>query len=233
MTDVLVHGFLISLGASILALLIAMALESCRRPKLLIGKTHCIKRRHPFGHKNPLIKSLLVDVENKQMPCLLKWAWDRNPAQDCRAKIEFLYKNGERALEKEMTGRWASTPEPIAPVLYPSSINEDIPKVVTILDPNREQPSVIIGPGRTERLDVVFRINDEEFPEQKETYQYCWGWNNEGYMFDHRPEKWKLPARQFIARITVTSGGQSTTADFKIINDLGFGQFRLERVPTR
>ena len=231
-TETILWGFAMSLFASVVALLLAMLLERYRRPVLFIGNPSVKKQRLCIDNKNPLTKITLVDVGNKPMPRLLKWAWDRNPAQDCRAKIEFLYHNGECALERPMEGRWTNTPQPITPVLYPLSDKRES-QIIQILDPSRIQPSVVIGPGRTETLDVVFRINDEEFPDRRDDYKHCWGWNNEGYMHRHMPKDWKLREGLFLARITVASGGQSTTADFKIINDLGFGQFRLEKVPTQ
>ena len=231
-TETVFYGIATSFLASIIALLLAMFLERYRRPVLFIDNPNVKQLSLCIDCKNTLTKVTTVDVGNKPMPRPLRWAWDRNPAHDCRAKIEFLYEKGERALEKAMVGRWTNTPEPITPVLYPSGKEQESP-ISQILDPSRIQPSVVIGPGRAETLDVVFRINDEEFRDRRDDYKHCWGWNNEGYRHRHMPKDWKLPEGQFIARITVASGGQSTTADFKIINDLGFGQFRLERVPTR
>src|SRR5262249_728606 len=83
-----------------------------------------------------------------------------------------------------------------------------------------------VYPGETQLLDVAIRAdNDAE----------CYGWNNEAYFStpQWRNPNWKLPSARYLVRIEVVSSGQKYGDGFRLINDVGRTDFRLDQTTVQ
>jgi hypothetical protein len=202
------------LGA-IIAILTTIFVEYLRRPhlQLTIGTSEDQEYiNRPAKHK----RAIRLKVENLPLP---KWAiWmSRNPALQCGGYITFHHIDGQNVFGRSMIIRWPDSPEPI-PLIFQFN-----GKQAYIMDPARitfEQKKDVF-PGESAIIDVACRYdNDEE----------CYGWNNESYFSDPlwRNPSWKLSKGRYIVYITIVSSGQKCTGLFRLINDVGIKDFRLE-----
>ena len=101
-------SFIGSLFAAALSVFTVVFIEWELRPKIRITREETA----------PLVngrKFLRVNVENCAIGWPLKQIMDRRPAYQVRAKIEFLTEQDRSIFGREMYGRWAGTPEPMAP----------------------------------------------------------------------------------------------------------------------
>lgn len=208
------ESILTILGA-ILAILTTIFVEYLRRPRLQLAIGPVEEQNyigHPANHK----RALRLKVENLPLP---KWAgWmSRNPALQCGGYITFHHLDGQNVFGRSMIIRWPESPEPI-PLIFRIDGKE-----AHILDPARitlEQRKDVF-PGESEIIDVACRYdNDEE----------CYGWNNESYFSDPawRNPSWKLSRGRYLVSITIASSGQKCMGLFRLINDVGIKDFRLE-----
>jgi hypothetical protein len=90
-------SFIISLIASLLAVLITLWIERMRMPKLEIRTGDFANSDNRYSssniHADERWKFFRVEVENKKFPKIISWI-PRQTAENCRGKIEF-YKQGE------------------------------------------------------------------------------------------------------------------------------------------
>jgi hypothetical protein len=164
--------FLISLIASLFAVLIALWIEKLRMPKLIISTNNLANSDNTYTGQRPHTgekwKFFRVEVKNKKFPKPFSWI-PRQTAQNCSGKIEF-YKKEETSPIFSFAGRWSSTPE------IPHIPNEAIVKLL--------QPDPVNIPVEEKEIMDVFvkAASDEE----------AYGWNNESYIHNWRNDNFIL-----------------------------------------
>ena len=77
-----------------------------------------------------------------------------------------------------------------------------------------------IPPGENEEIDIVAKYDNEE---------ECYGWPNDSYKLGWRPEQWKLTKGRYIIKIEVIASGYRLFDVFRVVNDVGMSDFRLEK----
>jgi hypothetical protein len=208
-----VINFLISLGASIVAILVVLWIERQRRPVLLIttGESGEIKEDDPL--KRPPVKWLNVYIHNKSMPRWLLWVYEREPAKTCLAWITFHhYPDGHRVFDREMIARWNETPQP-------EFVFSETEQGQVGLLRNPIQNSVDIPPGEYTDIAVVVKPKDQD---------ECFGWNNDSYLHQWKHPEWELQKKRYIAKVRVKTMGREFTEAFLITNDVPYKDVRLE-----
>jgi hypothetical protein len=201
----------------VITILITIAVEYFRRPRLTLSvespPADFLRRK-----KCPAVdaRHLRLILHNNPLPAFLHWM-ERNPALQCRGEITFHHMDGQDVFGRSMTIRWASSPQPVATQI----IDLDGQVRFRIQDRGRATVDTMdVFPGEEEILDVAARFDEE--PE-------CYGWNNDAYLFNWRNPNWKLPAGRYLVRIVIRSSGQKCYGKFRLINDVGRMDFRLER----
>lgn len=175
-------AFLISLFASLVAIIVTLIIESQKSPKMEIkisSTAHDDKHIQSKGRW----KFFRVEVVNK--PFCFNWMskfLHRETAEGCRAKIEF-YKKGDETLLFSFIGRWASTPEISNPNEYESFYKIQNP------DP------VIISVGNSEKLDIFVKPDGDTC---------AYGWSNASYL-GWKNTNHKLDVGEYLVKITVSS----------------------------
>jgi len=195
MTFQSIASFLISL----LAVFIALLIDRKRLPNLEITASEQANADNTYNPLYPRAgerwKFFRVAVRNKPMPCPLQWI-PRQTAESCSAKIEFFKSDGVELLFT-LNGRWAGTPE-----------LPHIPKDYWILKSLYPDPVPI--PVKTQEfLDVVTKHEKD-----KEAY----AWNNEAYLHNWRPPRYKLGKGDYRVKVTVnTQNGVSFSESFQLV----------------
>jgi hypothetical protein len=204
--------FLINLIAGIVGIVFVLWLERQKRPGLSmkVGIPSTIDEQDVLKRKPTTF--LRVNVHNKTVPKWLAWVYDGEPALSCTGWISFHHLDGQRVFSQEMLARWSETLDP--PPIQITKTDEG--NVARLVNP---QDSVDIPPGESTLLDVCCRFIDEEV---------CYGWNNESYLHNWRNPSRKLDKGRYLARVRVKSGGREFQDVFMIIDDVPFGDFRLE-----
>jgi hypothetical protein len=138
----------------------------------------------------------------------------RSPALQCRGEISFHHLDGQYLFDRLMPARWASTPEPVQTV----GIQNGTP--VAVLDQHKLlTPSRIdIATNEEESVDIAVRFDNDVD---------CYGWNNDSYRYGWRNPAWQIPEGRYLIRVSITSGGQSWSDIFRLINDVPRTDFRL------
>jgi hypothetical protein len=211
-------SFVGSLFAAFLSAFIVFFVEMELRPQISI--TH---EERPFLDEDGR-RFLRVVVSNRALWWPLKLIMDRRPANQVRGVITFLTESNNPvfAPERQMIGRWASTPEPVRPVMI-SQNPGGTPEMTLLLDLSVTRDAVDIGSGASEILDIVMRAPGEEG---------CRGWHNRMIQNPNpRPEdRFELRRGRYHARVRVDVSGRSVDALFRIVCDVGIEDFRLERI---
>jgi hypothetical protein len=194
----------------IISIVITIVVESMRRPQLRLSTLD------PFDFE--LLRSLRLTVKNEDLPRCARWMM-RAPASQCHGKITFHHRDtGHDVFARQMQTRWASQPEPTPLILaMPDGIQ------LRIWDFARLSFGVHadIAPAEAEVLDVAVRFKNEDD---------CYGWNNETYSIaDKHNPKWKLGRGQYLVRVTMVSSGLIFSEIFRLVNDVGQQDFRLEK----
>ena len=206
--------FLINLIAGIVGIFIVLWIERQRRPDLSIavGAPGTIDEKDPL--KRMVTTFLHAKVSNRKIPKWISWAYDGEPALSCEAWVRFFHLDGQPVFEKEMTARWAESPEP-------QLITFDVEggKAAKIIG---YQNTIDIPPADSTQVDIVARIKGDE---------NCYGWNNESYLYNWKHPKWVINPGRYIAVVRVKTGGRQFREAFLIVNDVPFGDFRLESAP--
>ena len=196
----------------IISIVVTIVVESMRRPKLRISIVD------PVDIDRLSLRSLRLKVRNADLPRCARWMM-RAPASRCHGKITFHHHDtGHDVFSRQMQTRWASQPEP-APLIMIMPDGSQHP----IWDLARLDfgLSADIVPGEAEVLDVAVRFKNEGD---------CYGWNNETYSIaDKHNPKWKLGRGQYLVRVTMVSSGLIFSEIFRLVNDVGQQDFRLEK----
>ena len=227
-------NFIINLLAGIVGILVVLWIERQRRPRIFmdVGKHNEIGPNDPLG-RSPA-KWLYVQIHNKGMPRWLAWVYNRESAQSCRAWITFYHLDGNRVYDREMHARWSETPEPNVVVTevsgnrtqadHPTAAPKDLmtiggssdrPCFVRLVN---VQETIDIPPGEHAKVDVVFRMADEDD---------CYGWCNDSYLYNWKHPGWRLEKGRYIAKVRVKTGGKEWVDTFLVENSVPYGDFRL------
>jgi hypothetical protein len=207
-------SFVGSLFAAFLSVFVVIFVEMELRPQIRI-----------LAEATPPVladgrKFLRVMVENRRLWWPLNLIMDRRPVYLARAWITFLTETNDLVFGRRMVGRWSNTPEPIRPL----SVNLTTAGTATIAllrDVTIIRDAADIGSGSSEPLDVVMRAPNEDG---------CRGWNN-GIIENPTaaPEdRFELRRGRYRALVRIDASGRSTYALFRIVCDVGIGDFRLE-----
>jgi len=169
-------------------------------------------------------KFLRVKVTNRALWWPLKLIMDRRSANQVRAWLTFLTETNKPVFdpERRMIGRWASTPEPIRPIMV-SQLDSENPGLAFLLDMSVTRDFIDIGSGNSEILDIVLRNPNEEG---------CAGWHNRIIQNPSpRPEdRFDLRMGRYHVKVRVDVSGRSYCAIFRIVCDVGIEDFRLEDI---
>jgi hypothetical protein len=207
------------LGA-ILAILTTISIELLRKPSLQINT---YKAGEGTYTDRPAKKArfLYLEIENRQLPKIFKWI-SRNAALQCHGTITFHHLDGTDVFGRSMQIRWTNLPEPSPIILLIGD------KVSKIFDPRKFDhfSRVDVYPGESEIMNVASRFDEDE---------ECFGWSNESYYSEPlwRNQNWKLPKGRYLIHISVVSSGEKCEGLFRLINDVGINDFRIEKsLPT-
>jgi len=188
---------MISLVASLIAVLTALWIDRMRMPKLVIRTNDTVNSDNTYtsleSNLNGRWKFFRIEVENKKFPKPFSWI-PRQTAQNCRGKLEF-YKKEESSPIFSFAGRWSSTPE------IPHILHEAIVKVI--------QPDpVTISVEEKEIMDVFVKSSKDDD---------AYGWNNESYFHDWKNNNYILEEGKYIVKIVIsTQNGISFDRKFEI-----------------
>lgn len=190
--------FVTSFLASILAVGVALYVDRLRLPGLRMFVTEEINEdsAYPSGHAKAgqRWKFSRVAVENSPLAWPLAWI-RRQTAVGCKARVDIRLRDSGRQVYS-MAGRWVSTPE--LPHL-PSDV-----RLVTVLHPE----PITIPQGQVELLDVIVQAGDDGV---------AYGWNNEAYGHEWRPEHYRLEPADYIVSVEIaTQNGVSHTQQFDL-----------------
>lgn len=211
-------------GGAILSILITIAIEFLRRPRLrLTIEKPCQKVEYePNTHPASVARYARLYLENKQLPIWARWML-RSPAVQCNGTITFHDLRGNDIFGAGMSVRWAASDQPLAI----EGITEDNKRFV-VFDPTRLTLTsrIDVYPGIEERqlLDVAVRLDDETD---------CYGWNNEAYLQPNekylwRTPRWRIPPGEYLVKVSISSSGGKCTANFRLINNAVGDGFRIE-----
>ena len=148
-------SFLQNILASLVGILIALWLDSLKRPHLSfsIGSRHSIESGDTLGR--PPMTWIRLLVHNRNVPSWLSWVYHGEPALTCRATISYYYEDGKEMPEKTIEGRWTDSPEP---------------EVHTFTVKDKGQVGMLVGaensfdiqPGEDTHLDIAIRKKDDD-----------------------------------------------------------------------
>ena len=169
-------------------------------------------------------KFLRVIVENRALWWPLKLIMDRRPVCQARAWIKFLTESNDPVFAegRQMIGRWSNTPEPMRPISISQSAS-GTPEIGFLRDLSVTRDAVDIGSGASEPLDIVMRVPGEDG---------CRGWHNRMIRNPNTPpeDQFDLSKGRYRALVRVDASGRSFKALFRIVCDVGIGDFRLEPI---
>jgi hypothetical protein len=212
------NSFVGSLFAAFLSAFMVFFVEMELRPQINI-----VEEETP-----PVVKDgrkfLRVIVENRTLWWPLKLIMDRRPVYQARAWITFLTESNDPVFAKgrQMIGRWSNTPQPVRPISISQSPS-GTQGISFLRDLSVTRDAVDIGSGASEPLDVVMRVPGEDG---------CRGWHNR--MIENPntlPEdQFELSKGRYRALVRVDASGRRFKALFRIVCDVGIGDFRLEPI---
>lgn len=195
------------MSGAVVAILIAIAVEYLRSPKLKLEIEPISTVPLHSANTTYQIESIKVRLFNKKLPLFASWML-REPASQCRAIITFYDLQGKETPGGAMNGRWPNSPQPVPTV---------------VVGPNNQQFAIL----DQEKLTLVSRI--DVFPDESEPLDIamrvigqsdCYGWNNESYFSVPQffNPKWKLPMGGYLVKVVVISSGQKCTKIFHLVN---------------
>jgi hypothetical protein len=206
-------NFSLEIFVGALSIILVLILERQARPnlKIIIDDKHLIPEDDPA--KRQPTTWLRVRVENQPMPGIIKWAYIRQPAFDCRATIDFIDPEGKQVFS--IPGRWSGNPRP---------------EIIKFLTPENYLAQAIIGEQHTrnigpsseiyqgESLDVAIRIKDEE---------NCYAWNNQSYIHDWKNPNYILHPGIWKIIVKIDTGGQVFISKFNLNIGIPYEEFSL------
>ena len=203
-------------AGAVITILLTIALEMLRRPKLRLCIAEIEEADYPQDRPAKRGRALLANLVNEQLPWFARWM-SRSPALQCRGTVTFHNIDGESFFASEMPLRFARSPQPL-----PIQINLGEAQGV-LVDPLRltADSRVDVYPGEATPLDIAVKFDEED---------ECYGWSNLSYLSDPpwRHPDWKLTKGRYLIEITVFSSGAKCSGVFRLLNQGGPKDFRLE-----
>ena len=208
-------------AGGIITILVTISVEVLRRPKLRLAVGKPVDATYADERPAKKGRYLYVDLINDPLPWFARWM-SRGAALQCLGTITFHNLDGQRFFFREMPVRFSRTPEPVPVQLR---VGETI---IALLDPSRAnaESRIDVYPGEATPLDVAVKFESEE-----EAY----GWSNLNYFSTPpwRNPDWKLPQGRYLIAMTISSSGQKCRGLFRLLNEAGPMDFRLEpALPT-
>ncbi|OIP32311.1 MAG: hypothetical protein COW04_00395 [Deltaproteobacteria bacterium CG12_big_fil_rev_8_21_14_0_65_43_10] len=205
---------------SIIAALITIYIEVLRKPCLQLQVVPPVDMSFN-GQPANRMRSVRVRLINRPLPRWVGWMY-RNPALQCHGNITFHHLDGQNIFGRSMILRWVRAPEP-NPLRIQIGHEQGL-----VFDPVRitHIQKMDIYPNESEVIDIAARFDNE--PE-------CYGWSNESYFSVPlwRTPSWRIETGRYIVKVNVLSSGKTISALFRLINDVGQTDFRLEdALPT-
>lgn len=209
-------NFSLEIFVGALSIILVLILERQTRPelKILIDDKHIIPDNNPA--KQQPTTWLRVRVENQPMPRLIKWAYIRQPAIDCRATIDFINPKGKQVFS--IPGRWSGNPRP---------------EIIKFLTPENNFAQAIIGEQHTtnigpsseiykgESLDIAIRIKGEE---------NSYAWNNQSYIHNWRNPNYVLQPGVWTIKVNIDTGGKVFISSFNLSIGKLYEEFSLTNI---
>ena len=203
-------------AGGIITILVTIAIEALRRPRLRIVIADPVDANYEPGRPARLGRYLYVDLVNDHLPWFARWM-SRSPALQCSGTITFHHLDGQRFFASHMPARFSRTPEPV-PIQF--SIGQ---QTGAIFDPSRISPETRtdVYPGERTPMDIAAKFDGED-----DSY----GWSNLNYFSNPqwRNPDWRLPRGRYLVSVTISSSGQKCRALFRLMNEAGARDFRLE-----
>ena len=176
---------------------------------MTVGIPGTIDKQDPL-HR-PVTTFLHVRIDNERTGFPVSLFYDADSARSCAAWLTFHHLDGHKVFDREMTARWAETPEP--------SIRQIRQDNKTVLMLGGVKSTVEIPSGEHANVDVAARM----LPDRE-----CYGWNNESYLHGWRHPDWKLKRGRYLVKARVRSAGREFQEVFLLVNDVPHKDFRLE-----
>lgn len=203
-------------AGAVLAIVTTISVERLRQPKLRLRILPPGESPYPPGRPAKHGRYLAIELVNEPLAVLFRWM-SRNPALQCHGTITFHNVDGERFFAAAMPLRFVRSPQPIPMEIVLGEQHG------VVIDPMRlsEDSRVDVFPGESTPIDVAVKFDSEEV---------CYGWSNLNYFSEPpwRHPDWKLPQGRFLICITVVSSGQKCARIFRLLNQGGPKDFRLE-----
>jgi hypothetical protein len=200
---------------ALIAILLTIWVEYLRKPKLSLRIAPPVDMEY-YGKPAKHARFVGIEVVNAPLPRIARWMM-RNAALQCHGYITFHHLDGQNVFGRSMPIRWSSAPEPVPMILTVGY------QQIVITDPARFtlSPRVDIYPGESEKLDVAAKFDDDN---------YCYGWSNENYFSTPpwRNPDWALPPGRYLVKVVIISAGEKVQGIFRLINDVGRQDFRIE-----
>ncbi len=202
-------AFVISLAASLVAVVLVLWLERQRRPLLdaIVRDPTVI----PAGDLRPQCTWLQVGIENKPCPYWLSWVYQREPALGVRGYLTFHQPCGCRLLDGHMPVRWSSSPEVR---VQPTQIGG---QTVAYLENDVKKADVLAN--AIEPIHPVITFPDGAIH----------GWTNESYAHSWRHPSWGIQETHFVVLLTLTCSDRTFQWAFKVLAP-GYGQTTIEKL---
>lgn len=214
-------GISIVAGA-VLAIVITITVEMQRRPLLRMRLAATETVTYPPG-KSPANTGqyLHIDLVNQPLPWLFRWM-SRNAAMQCGGTMTFHNLDGGKYFAKAMPVRFSRSPQPIPLEIRGSGFSG------ILIDPSRltAESRVDVYPGESTPFDVAVKFDSET---------ECYGWSNLNYFCNPpwRHPDWKLPMGRYLVEVTIISSGAKCSGLFRLLNQGGADDFRVEKAqPT-
>ena len=203
-------------AGGVITILVTIAVEALRQPRLRLVAGSTVTNTYEPGRPAKELRSVYVNLFNDPLPWLARWM-SRNAALQCTGTITFHHLDGQRFFARTMPVRFSRTPEPVPLQVVIGETS------VAIFDPSRAtaESRIDVYPGESTPLDVAAKFDSED-----EAY----GWSNLSYFSNPqwRDPNWKLPRGRYLVAITISSSGKKCRGLFRLMNDAGPSDFRLE-----
>jgi hypothetical protein len=149
------------------------------------------------------------------LPWIARWM-SRSAAVQCHGFVTFHHLDGQNIFGRPMPLRWSGSPEPLPLIFLGANPGRIIDPIRMSIDSR-----IDIHPGESGRVDTAVKFDNE--PE-------CYGWSNLNYFSapPWRNPDWKIPVGRYLIRVVVESAGERCEGIFRLINDVGQQDFRLE-----
>ncbi len=203
-------------AGGVITILVTIAVEVLRRPKLRLIPAGAVDATYEAGRPAQRSRYLYVNLANDPLPWFARWM-SRNAALQCTGTITFHHLDGQRFFSRHMPVRFSRTPEPVP---FHFAVGEI---AGVFFDPSRinAESRIDVYPGEHTPLDIAAKFDSEED---------AYGWSNLSY-FSNPPWRnpdWKLPRGRYLVAISISSSGQKREGLFRLLNEAGPSDFRLE-----